>query len=150
MFGGNKKTNYTGKSDRLQCTGTAWTMDTMPPKYFVLRTESLLIWPTLSIEVLVNSAASILLFCTLAELIQHHCAHISGVAPKVGSNTFDDLLGGHQFTGSSSNEPKTMKAMKNEALAEEMDPDKLKVYPMSSSGVSIVGQVNDKRRMACK
>lgn len=49
-----------------------------------------------------------------------------GVGPKVGNDAFNDLLGGHQFT-SKATKPTTLKDMKTEQIAQDMDPDKLKV-----------------------
>lgn len=43
-------------------------------------------------------------------------------------NAFEDLLGNHQFTSSKQNNaPKTIGDMKKLQMAEEMDPEKLKV-----------------------
>lgn len=43
-------------------------------------------------------------------------------------NAFEDLLGNHQFTSSKQNNaPKTIGDMKKQQMAEEMDPEKLKV-----------------------
>lgn len=43
-------------------------------------------------------------------------------------NAFEDLLGNHQFTSSKQNNaPKTICDMKKLQMAEEMDPEKLKV-----------------------
>ncbi|GFN87115.1 cyclin-g-associated kinase-like, partial [Plakobranchus ocellatus] len=50
--------------------------------------------------------------------------------PKVTADTFNDLLGDHKFT--KKEEPKTLKDMKKVQMAEEMDPDKLKVMEWSS------------------
>ncbi|BFY99570.1 hypothetical protein BsWGS_02610 [Bradybaena similaris] len=49
-----------------------------------------------------------------------------GPKPKVSADTFNDLLG-EQFTSRKDNEPKTLGDMKKKLLAEEMDPDKLRV-----------------------
>lgn len=43
----------------------------------------------------------------------------------MSEDTFNDLLGNHQFT--KKNEPKTIKDMRKELDATEMDPEKLKV-----------------------
>ncbi|KAF6038325.1 GAK [Bugula neritina] len=53
-------------------------------------------------------------------------ANYTGVGPKVGNDAFNDLLGGHQFT-SKATKPTTLKDMKTEQIAQDMDPDKLKV-----------------------
>ena len=45
---------------------------------------------------------------------------------KMGANMFDDLLGTTKL-GSTKNEPKTIKEMRNETLALETDPYKLAV-----------------------
>lgn len=45
--------------------------------------------------------------------------------PKVTADTFNDLLGDHKFT--KKEEPKTLGDMKKKQMAEEMDPNKLKV-----------------------
>lgn len=46
-------------------------------------------------------------------------------------NAFEDLLGNHQFTSSKANSsPKTIGDMKKKQMAEEMDPEKLKVLYM--------------------
>lgn len=51
-----------------------------------------------------------------------------GVKPQVNVNAFEDLLGNHQFTSSKQNNaPKTIGDMKKQQMAEEMDPEKLKV-----------------------
>ncbi|XP_012944616.1 cyclin-G-associated kinase [Aplysia californica] len=50
-----------------------------------------------------------------------------GPKPKLDSSTFDDLLEDHQFSSRKENEPKTMGDMKKKQMAEEMDPDKLKI-----------------------
>ena len=47
--------------------------------------------------------------------------------PKVEANAFEDLLGGHTFTSNKPEEPKTLGDMKKKLMAEETDPDKLKV-----------------------
>ncbi|KAI8787018.1 cyclin-G-associated kinase isoform X1 [Biomphalaria glabrata] len=49
-----------------------------------------------------------------------------GPKPKVTADTFNDLLGEHQFS-SRKDEPKTLGDMKKKQMAEEMDPIKLKV-----------------------
>ena len=49
------------------------------------------------------------------------------MGPKVSQNAFEDLLGGHTFSSSSKNEPKTIKDMRREVDLEIMDPEKLKV-----------------------
>lgn len=49
------------------------------------------------------------------------------VGPKVSANAFEDLLGEHQFTSSSKNEPKTIKDMRKEQNLQEMDPEKARV-----------------------
>ena len=51
---------------------------------------------------------------------------MTGVGPKVDANAFDDLLGSHKFTPKEE-KPTTLKGMKNVQLAEDMDPNKLKV-----------------------
>lgn len=46
----------------------------------------------------------------------------------MSANAFGDLLGGHTFTSKEDeNKPTSLKGMKVEQLAEDMDPDKLKV-----------------------
>lgn len=46
--------------------------------------------------------------------------------PKLGEGTFDDLLGG--FTTSKTKDgPKTIKEMRTDQLAQDIDPDELKV-----------------------
>ncbi|XP_059173806.1 cyclin-G-associated kinase-like [Physella acuta] len=50
-----------------------------------------------------------------------------GPKPKVSADTFNDLLGEHQFTSRKDNEPKTLGDMKRKQMVEEMDPDKLKI-----------------------
>ncbi|KAK3091567.1 hypothetical protein FSP39_020845 [Pinctada imbricata] len=50
-----------------------------------------------------------------------------GFKPKMDANAFEDLLGGHQFTSNKPDEPKTLGAMKKKTMAEETDPNKLKV-----------------------
>lgn len=52
-----------------------------------------------------------------------------GPKPKVTADTFNDLLGEHQFS-SRKDEPKTLGDMKKKQMAEEMDPIKLKVKPL--------------------
>lgn len=46
--------------------------------------------------------------------------------PKVGEDTFEDLLGGHQFTKKDEG-PKTIKELRKQEEAECTDPIKLKV-----------------------
>ncbi|GFR85921.1 cyclin-G-associated kinase-like, partial [Elysia marginata] len=50
--------------------------------------------------------------------------------PKVTADTFNDLLGDHKFT--KKEEPKTLGDMRKKQLAEEMDPNKLKVMEWTS------------------
>ncbi|KAL5021015.1 hypothetical protein ScPMuIL_000170 [Solemya velum] len=50
-----------------------------------------------------------------------------GPKPKVAEATFDDLLGDHSFSSQKGNDPKTLSDMKKNQLAQEMDPDKLKI-----------------------
>ena len=51
-----------------------------------------------------------------------------GPKPTVSNHAFEDLLGSQGFSSSSkSNEPKTIGSMRKQLLAEDMDPDKLKV-----------------------
>jgi tRNA U38,U39,U40 pseudouridine synthase TruA len=52
---------------------------------------------------------------------------IKGVGPKVSANAFEDLLGGHQFTSSSANQPKTIKDMRRELDLQDVDPETLQV-----------------------
>ena len=62
------------------------------------------------------------------KLISHHAASLcTGVGPKVDANAFDDLLGTHNFTSKPSSKPTTLKGLRTEQLAQEVDPDKLKV-----------------------
>lgn len=51
----------------------------------------------------------------------------TGTKPKLGADTFGDLLGDHKFTSSKSNEPQSLSDMKRKELEEDMDPDKLRV-----------------------
>ena len=52
----------------------------------------------------------------------------TGPKPTVSNHAFEDLLGSQGFSSSSkSNEPKTIGSMRKQLLAEDMDPDKLKV-----------------------
>ena len=52
----------------------------------------------------------------------------TGPKPTVSNHAFEDLLGSQGFSSSSkSNEPKTIGSMRKQILAEDMDPDKLKV-----------------------
>ncbi|XP_067938302.1 cyclin-G-associated kinase-like isoform X2 [Watersipora subatra] len=53
-------------------------------------------------------------------------AGYTGVGPKVDINTFDDLLGNHNFTSKSS-KPTTLNGLKTELLAQDLDPDQLKI-----------------------
>ena len=48
------------------------------------------------------------------------------VKPKVSEDTFEDLLGGHQFTKKDEG-PKTIKELRKQDEAECTDPIKLKV-----------------------
>lgn len=57
---------------------------------------------------------------------------ILGVGPKVDSNTFDDLLGSHNFTAKPKG-PTSLKDMKADQLVTEMDPDKVKVVILQRS-----------------
>ncbi|OWF38973.1 cyclin-G-associated kinase-like [Mizuhopecten yessoensis] len=50
-----------------------------------------------------------------------------GTKPKLGADTFGDLLGGHQFTSAKAGEPQSLAEMKRKELEEEMDPDKLRI-----------------------
>ncbi|XP_060080705.1 cyclin-G-associated kinase-like [Ylistrum balloti] len=50
-----------------------------------------------------------------------------GTKPKLGADTFGDLLGDHQFTSTKTGEPKSLADMKRKDLEEEMDPDKLRI-----------------------
>ena len=52
---------------------------------------------------------------------------LSGPKPKVSENAFEDLLGNHKFTSSKKDEPRTIKDMRREIDAKDMDPDTLKV-----------------------
>jgi len=49
----------------------------------------------------------------------------AGPRPKVSENAFEDLLGGHSFTGKK--EPKTMKELRKSMDVRDMDPDQRKV-----------------------
>lgn len=54
-------------------------------------------------------------------------------------NAFEDLLGNHQFTSSKQNNaPKTIGDMKKQQMAEEMDPEKLKV------DLFLTGRIHDR------
>ena len=57
----------------------------------------------------------------------HFCVLLLGPKPKVTEDAFEDLLGSHQFTGSKSKEPLTIKEMRKEELARETDPETLRV-----------------------
>ncbi|XP_033737547.1 cyclin-G-associated kinase-like [Pecten maximus] len=50
-----------------------------------------------------------------------------GTKPKLGADTFGDLLGDHKFTSGKTDEPKSLAGMKRKELEEEMDPDKLRI-----------------------
>ncbi|XP_064624452.1 cyclin-G-associated kinase-like isoform X2 [Lineus longissimus] len=50
-----------------------------------------------------------------------------GPKPAVGNHAFEDLLGGHEFSSSKSNEPKSIKEMRKGTEYEETDPDKRKI-----------------------
>jgi cyclin G-associated kinase len=50
-----------------------------------------------------------------------------GPKPKVTADTFNDLLGDHQFSSHKDNAPKTLGDMKKKQMVEEMDPEKLRV-----------------------
>ncbi|KAK2189329.1 hypothetical protein NP493_109g06017 [Ridgeia piscesae] len=50
-----------------------------------------------------------------------------GPKPKVSENAFEDLLGTHNFTSSKKDEPRTIKDMRREIDAKDMDPETLKV-----------------------
>lgn len=50
-----------------------------------------------------------------------------GPKPPVSNNAFEDLLGQQGFSASSKNEPKTIGSMRKQQLAEDMDPNKLKI-----------------------
>lgn len=50
-----------------------------------------------------------------------------GTKPKLGADTFGDLLGDHKFTSTKSDEPKSLADMKRKEIEEEMDPVKLKI-----------------------
>lgn len=52
---------------------------------------------------------------------------LSGPKPKVSENAFEDLLGNHKFTSNKKDEPRTMKDMRREIDAKDMDPETLKV-----------------------
>lgn len=52
-------------------------------------------------------------------------AILVGPKPKVSSDAFEDLLGGHAFA--KEKQPKTIKEMKREIEVLESDPQKLKV-----------------------
>lgn len=52
---------------------------------------------------------------------------------------FEDLLGGHSFTAASKKEPRTIKEMRKEIDAKDLDPDQLKVCAAQSSQVIILG-----------
>ena len=49
----------------------------------------------------------------------------AGPRPKVSEDAFDDLLGGHSFSGKK--EPKTMKELRKDMDVRDMDPDQRKV-----------------------
>lgn len=44
------------------------------------------------------------------------------------ADTFNDLLGDHQFASRRDKGPKTIDDMRKKHLAEDMDPDKLRVF----------------------
>jgi len=50
----------------------------------------------------------------------------AGPRPKVSENAFEDLLGGHSFSGKK--EPKTMKELRKYLDVRDMDPDQRKVH----------------------
>ena len=52
----------------------------------------------------------------------------AGISPRVEKNAFDDLLSGQGFQSSNkSNQPTSLKDMRNKELEQTMDPVKLKV-----------------------
>ena len=60
---------------------------------------------------------------------------LAGPRPKVSENAFEDLLGGHSFTGKK--EPKTMKELRKNMDVRDMDPDQRKVLLMIDVTVTI-------------
>jgi len=64
------------------------------------------------------------------DILLHLCKTLSmfsGPKPKVSENAFEDLLGTHNFTSSKKDEPRTIKDMRREIDAKDMDPETLKV-----------------------
>lgn len=55
----------------------------------------------------------------------------------MSADTFNDLLG-EQFASRKDNEPRTLGDMKKKQLAEEMDPDKLRVTTLTMFAFSLI------------
>jgi len=57
----------------------------------------------------------------------------AGPRPKVSENAFEDLLGGHSFSGKK--EPKTMKELRQCMDVRDMDPEQRKVNIVLSDNI---------------
>jgi len=57
----------------------------------------------------------------------------AGPRPKVSVNAFEDLLGGHSFSGKK--EPKTMKELRQYMDVRDMDPEQRKVNTVPSDNI---------------
>jgi len=68
--------------------------------------------------------------CTLHNSFVYF-SFVTGPKPKVSEDAFEDLLGGHTFSAAQKKEPRTIKEMRREIDAKDLDPDQLKVRTIS-------------------